>query len=665
MKIIMKKITLYGLFALLILGFATVPSSTKADFFDDFVDFLDPTQHIGNILEGRPQDNLPPLPGLPIDLDLSTTVVKNYYTPSYNPPHQPSPAPRAVCQDINAINYYGTLPCRYYHQTTPVAYYKPYSNYYYDYRPFIGNLSVSLRADDSNIDFEDNTTLRWSSSNADTCRASNGDNGWSGSIDTSGSFNTRSLTDTTTYRITCYNNNDSASDSVTVYVDDDEDESNEPDVTTRSATNVGAGSATLNGRVDGNGSSVRAWFEYGTNTNFGYLTSKSSYGSRSTDYNKNISGLTPNTTYYFRAVAENSRDTVYGNIFYFNTGGSPVNNIVNIQPTVTISADSTNIAYNSATNIRWFTTNASSCFASGGSASWAGVKNIGPGSFYTGLLTSSKTYIIICSNNAGSFTDSVTVTVRGQVTAIPASNSKPTPTSLVLINSSVDRNQPITPTLDNTRPRPGDEINYTVSYQNIGNASITGLILRIDLPYQVDYIFSNPNNPIRSGNTLVFNLGTLKANGQDTVTVRLRVQNNVPAGINLSFPATLSYIDPSNFPQSVVANVSAQVWSEPAPALAPSSIDENENVSLGANAFGAGFLPTNLLGWSLLLVLILLLILIAKHLFGSNQPFAFHKQIIPVSSHPLDLDKETTATIKTQEGGINNKENGNFSDADK
>ncbi len=642
----MKKITLYGFFALLILGFAIVPSSTKADFFDDFVDFLDPTQHIGNILEGRPRDNFPFLPGLPIDLDLSTTVVNNYYTPSHNPPHRPSPAPRPVCQDINAINYYGTLPCRYPPPITiyQTAYYQPYSPPH-NYQPPIENVSVSLRADDSNIDFEDNTVLRWSSSNADTCRTSGGANGWSGSINTSGSFNTRSLTDTTTYRITCYNNSDSASDSVTVYVDDEEDESNEPDVTTRSATNVGTGSATLNGRVDGNGSSARAWFEYGANTNFGYLTSRNSYGSRSINYDKNISGLMPNTTYYFRAVAENSRDTVYGNILSFNTGGGPVN-IVNIQPTVAISADSTNIAYNSATNIRWFTTNASSCFASGGSAGWAGVKNIGPGSFYTGLLTSSKTYTITCSNNAGSSTDSVTVIVRGQITATPAKESKPVSTSLVLINSSIDRSQPIISTLDNIKPRPGDEINYTVSYQNIGNASITGIILRIDLPYQVDYIFSNPNNPIKSGNTLVFSLGTSKANSQNTVTVRLRVQNNVPAGINLNFPATLNYIDPFNFPKSVNTNVSAQVWSEP--ASAPSSIDKNENAPLGANAFGAGFLPTNLLGWSLLLVLILLLMLIAKYLFGSSQPFAFHKQTIPVSSHPLDLDKETATTIKTQ-----------------
>ncbi|MEK9179333.1 MAG: hypothetical protein AAB893_02590, partial [Patescibacteria group bacterium] len=205
-------------------------------------------------------------------------------------------------------------------------------------------------------------------------------------------------------------------------------------------------------------------------------------------------------------------------------------------------------------------------------------------------------------------------------------NPAPAPISLVLITSSVDRNQPIVPTIDNTRPRPGDEINYTVSYQNIGTGAITNLVLRIDLPYEVDYLSSNPNNPTRSGQTFVFNLGTLQANGEGTVTIKTRVRENIPAGTNLNFPATLSYADPSGQPQSVSANVSAQVWSEPENIVTPVNVNENENTSLGANVFGAGFFPTNLFGWLLLLVLILILVLLARYLFSPNQPFPFRKK---------------------------------------
>jgi len=468
----------------------------------------------------------------------------------------------------------------------------------------VQNPTVNLTADDTTIDFEDSTTIRWTSNNATSCNASGGTNGWSGSKSTSGSFFTGELDSDETYSITCTNNSGSASDSVTINVGDEDNDNEEPDVTTRSATNIDSDSATLNGRVDGNGLSTRAWFEWGEDRDLDDSTRERSYGSGSTSYDEQISGLRANTTYYFRAVAENSEDTVYGSVLSFRTDS----NFVNTQPTfptVVIYADQTSLAYNGATTVRWNTVSATSCFASGGSLGWAGAKSIGPGSFYTGSLTGSRTYTITCSNSAGSATDAVTVAVRGQV--LGTTVARPALTSLVLITSSIDRNQPIVPTLDNTRPHPGDEINYTVSYQNIGTGAVTNLNLRLDLPYEVDYMFSNPNNPTRSGQTLIFNLGTLRANGQGTVTVRVRVRDNVPAGTNLNFPATLTYVDPSGFPQSVSANVAAQVWSEPI---------KDEAVRLEANVFGAGFLPTSLLGWLVLIVLLFMLILLVQYIFS-------------------------------------------------
>ena len=170
----------------------------------------------------------------------------------------------------------------------------------------------------------------------------------------------------------------------------------------------------------------------------------------------------------------------------------------------------------------------------------------------------------------------------------------------MLITSSVDRNQPIVPTIDNSRPRPGDEINYTINYQNIGTGSISGLTLRLDLPQEVNYMFSNPNNPTISGNTLIFNLGTMKANTQGVITVRVKVKDNISDGTYLNFPATLSYINPSGQVESVNANVSAQV------------IREGDNSLSGASILGANFLPGSLLGWLLVIIFILFLALLIQ-----------------------------------------------------
>jgi len=515
----------------------------------------------------------------------------------------PCTFPPTTCQDTTAINNGGTLPCKY-TQAQP---------------------TVNISADKTSINTGESTTVRWTSTNSTSCTASAGRNGWTGSKTLVGSFPTGALPSETTYTITCYNSNNglSATNSITVRVTADNDEG--PDVTTRTATGVDSDSATLNGRVDGNGISTKAWFEYGTMRNrLNESTREKSYGSRSTSYDSGITSLRANTTYYFRAVAENSKDTVYGNILSFYTGDAYVPPTVQ-RPTVVLSADQTSLAYNRATTVRWYTTNATSCYASGGSVGWTGSKTVGSGSFYTGALKSSKTFSMICTGTGGSTDDSVTVIVRGQVLGTTTIVRTPT-NALILLSSSVDRNQPIVATLDNTRPHPGDDINYTVSYQNVGTGSASNLVLRLDLPYEVDYISSNPNNPTRSGQTLIFNLGTLKAGGSGSVTVRVRVRSDILGGTVLNFPATLTYNDPSGYPQSVSTNVSATVWSDPLPINQNYNNqnyynqDDTNKTLVGAGILGGSFLPGSLFEWLLLLILILVFIVLIKYIFNQPQP---------------------------------------------
>jgi hypothetical protein len=88
-----------------------------------------------------------------------------------------------------------------------------------------------------------------------------------------------------------------------------------PSVSTSSATNVGSNQATLNGQLTsmGGASSVTVYFEYGSTTSLGYTTpsqSRSSTGS----FSVTLTGGTPGTKYYYRAVASNSAGTVKGAI---------------------------------------------------------------------------------------------------------------------------------------------------------------------------------------------------------------------------------------------------------------------------------------------------------------------------------------------------------------
>jgi hypothetical protein len=120
----------------------------------------------------------------------------------------------------------------------------------------------------------------------------------------------------------------------------------EPDVTTKSATSISSNRATLNARVDGNGSSTKAWFEYGTDRDLGDSTSEESVGSRSTDFDLRISDLEEDTVYYFRVVAENDEGTDYGSILSFRTDDDNTSSSTSSLSAVTVSA--TEISYNSA-----------------------------------------------------------------------------------------------------------------------------------------------------------------------------------------------------------------------------------------------------------------------------------------------------------------------------
>lgn len=113
-----------------------------------------------------------------------------------------------------------------------------------------------------------------------------------------------------------------------------------PSVSTNPADSVGSSSATLHGSLtDLNDQSCQVWFQYGKTTSYGSTTSKTTMY-QAKDFSASLSGLDPDTTYHFRAVASNSRRTAYGEDRTFTTVAAP--------PQVSTSAAS-GVGYDSAT----------------------------------------------------------------------------------------------------------------------------------------------------------------------------------------------------------------------------------------------------------------------------------------------------------------------------
>ncbi len=98
-----------------------------------------------------------------------------------------------------------------------------------------------------------------------------------------------------------------------------------PTVATVAASSVSSTAATLNGTVNANGASTTVTFEYGTSTAYGSTVTAAQSpvtGTNATSVTAALSGLTPNTTYYYRVNGVNTAGTTNGTRLSFTT--SPI-----------------------------------------------------------------------------------------------------------------------------------------------------------------------------------------------------------------------------------------------------------------------------------------------------------------------------------------------------
>jgi len=108
-------------------------------------------------------------------------------------------------------------------------------------------------------------------------------------------------------------------------------QSGAPQVSTGNYTSVSRNSAILWATVNPNSSVTSLWFEYGTSAfslgNKSYNYTVPAYAG-SGEYYNSVSGLAPNTLYFYRAVASNAYGTERGDIKFFRTSGGyypPIN----------------------------------------------------------------------------------------------------------------------------------------------------------------------------------------------------------------------------------------------------------------------------------------------------------------------------------------------------
>ena len=94
-----------------------------------------------------------------------------------------------------------------------------------------------------------------------------------------------------------------------------------PVVQTTGFASVASTTAVVVGAVNPRGAATTYWFEYGPTISFGQIAETSTAGSGSTLVGAGayLTGLKPNTQYYFRVGAQNAHGRVYGAVYSFIT----------------------------------------------------------------------------------------------------------------------------------------------------------------------------------------------------------------------------------------------------------------------------------------------------------------------------------------------------------
>lgn len=269
-----------------------------------------------------------------------------------------------------------------------------------------------------------------------------------------------------------------------------------PTLTTVEGTNV-----TFVGELTdmGGDSFTYVWFEYGKTTSLGQKTTEKTL-TQSGMYCITVSGLSPSTTYYYRAGARNSAGTSYGETKTFTTKNVPLS--------VDIKANGSDgliaVSYNSSVSLTWTSSNANSCSASG---DWSGSKSLF-GSESTGNLLSSKTYTITCSGAAGSASDSVTVNVSSQ----PVS-------SKLSVNLFVRNLSDGTNWSDEVYADPGEIISFLIKV-TAGNSGASNVTLKNTLPEKIKYRGKLEINGVSSVGDILsgLSIGSFASNQTKTIT---------------------------------------------------------------------------------------------------------------------------------------------------
>lgn len=453
-------------------------------------------------------------------------------------------------------------------------------------------------ADDTSIDDGDSTELTWRTTRCDYVTLTS----VSGHLNTDGSRDV-SPSSTTTYTLRAYDNNGNLgdTDTVTIHVDDNDEE-----------CSIDSFSASPSSIDRGDDSTLR----WNTSGDVDYVTISGLSGNRSDDGSVSVSPYST-TTYTLRAHCNNGdteTDTV--TVRMNNTQVSSQPQAITTVATILggTQARLNGIAVpntNNSTTRAWFEWGTGAGFGNRTNSQTvlSGFASQYYSDVISGLVPGGTYYYraVVQNSDGTAYGDTVRFqTQRTVVTTTPPVIVRSTTNTVVaksapsLLELRVESNY--------DRMCVNGSMEYTISYRNISNQTLDNAVLRFTHPKEITYLNASRGNYEVVDRTMTIDLGDIRPNESGTIIVHARVNDSAIRG-NLTVATT-----------SVVYTNTVSRAQEDAIAYALITVSEDCPNILGASAAGLGsFLPTTLLGWLLLILVILALIVLGRQFYKKTE----------------------------------------------
>lgn len=400
-----------------------------------------------------------------------------------------------------------------------------------------------------------------------------------------------------------------------------------PVVSTRNA-DTSSSFAVLNGYVDpvSTSDTVR-WFEWGSSQSLGNSTQRLSHGSSASNFSDSATGLVSNTTYYYRAVARNSQGNAYGSILSFTTSGQVINNntvVVNngSLPAVTTllatELTGTSVKLNglvftssSQSSNSWFEWGVNSSLGNRTQITSVGnLPTIKHSDYISGLVEGQTYYYRIVAENTygkvyGSINSFKSATYTSTVVVSRATTSVVTKPTVTVINRGSSAQSLVALSIEggNELILGGEKRSYHVVWKNESTQALNNVALRVTFPQTMNFEGTTKGTFSPEDNAVIMDVKTLAPGESGDAFVTAVASRGVKVGELLVVTANMVYTSADGIQGDAIAYVTHRA--------------DVSGSTLGANIFGAGsFLPTTLLGWMLLIILVLILVLLGNNLYG-------------------------------------------------